>query len=456
MLDEFSSGRGERPAAVSAGHASRRGHHRRPGAANVALVPVMALLALHLALPAAADAAATGSGGGGAVRLTLEDALGRAESASVLVRRARAERLAIAAQDEGARVLLPTNPVVAVAAGPRREDAPGSRLDGVQYSGHIEQTVEIAGQRGTRREEVAREVDAARWRETVARAETRARVRASYIGVALADAQLRAALRRLEIAEQLLQAVRTRVETGAASSVDLELARVEHGRVQRDRGTADLALAEALTELRLLIALPPGVGVELATPLAAPPLAPQPLAELLARAIEHRAELRGLGASKLAVDAAIIRLRREVVPSPTLFLDVQRDLPGQVYVGGGLALPLPVWRRNQGELAVARAEMGRLDEERELTGREIGAEVERAYRAVSAQAEIVRVLEGEMLPAAESAVELITQGWRAGKFDLFRVVQASREAGDARRSYLENLGALWAARIALDRAVGAP
>jgi outer membrane protein TolC len=72
------------------------------------------------------------------------------------------------------------------------------------------------------------------------------------------------------------------------------------------------------------------------------------------------------------------------------------------------------------------------------------------------ETEIVKVLESEVLPAAEAAVELITEGWRAGKFDLFRLIQASREAGEAKRSHLESLGVLWAASIALDRAVGAP
>ena len=51
------------------------------------------------------------------------------------------------------------------------------------------------------------------------------------------------------------------------------------------------------------------------------------------------------------VDATTTRLRRERVPNPTLFVDVAEQQPGQLYVGGGLALPLPLWRRNQGELA---------------------------------------------------------------------------------------------------------
>jgi len=51
-------------------------------------------------------------------------------------------------------------------------------------------------------------------------------------------------------------------------------------------------------------------------------------------------------------------------------------------------------------------------------------------------------------------VELVTQGWRVGKFDLFRVVQVSREAGEARRKELEVLGTLWESSIELGRAVG--
>ena len=38
---------------------------------------------------------------------------------------------------------------------------------------------------------------------------------------------------------------------------------------------------------------------------------------------------------------------------------------------------------------------------------------------------------------------LMTEGWRAGKFDLFRLLQTSRDASEARRLYLETLGLLW-------------
>ena len=423
------------------------GFSSRPNRPRLPLI----LGALLVVAPATALSAASPE----ATPLTLDQAVALAEQASGLVRRARAERQVVAARDVGASLLLPANPVLAGSAGPRHEDDPGGRLAGTSYALRLEQTVEVAGQRGTRRAEVARAVDVARWREAVARAEVRARVRAAYVGAQLAEAQIQAARRRVELAQQLVDGVQTRVDTGAASSVDLQLARVERGRAVRERLTADLAKVHGLAELRVLIGLDAERPVALTTQIDQP-APPAPLTELLARARAQRAELKALAASHDERDAAIVRLRREAVPSPTLFLDLQRDLPGQLYVGGGVALPLPVWRRNQGELAVARATRARLDTDAETTEREIEAEVATAYHGLAANLQIVGTLEHDVLPAAEAAVELTTQGWRAGKFDLFRVIQASREASDARRNQLESLGALWQAAIAVDRATGTP
>lgn len=387
--------------------------------------------------------------------LSLADAEARAESASGLVRRARADTAQVAARSVGADLLLPANPVIAAAVGARHEDAAGTRVSGTAVSAHVEQMFDVAGQRSTRQQEVARAVDASRLREAVAQVEIRARVRSAYKGVQLADAQIRSARQRVTLTEQLVGGVQTRVNTGAASQVDLDLAHIELGRASRELQTAELASGLALSPLRVLIGVEPGVPLDLTTPIGRPG-APPDLSILIANARALRAELKVLGASQQAVDAMLVRLRREAIPSPSLFVDVQRDLPGQLYVGGGIAMPLPLWRRNQGERAVARAEHERLEVETRIAEREIDGEVERAYHTLSAQARILAGLEKDVLPAAESAVTLTTEGWRMGKFDLFRVIQASREASDARRSQVESVGALWEAAIAVDRAVGAP
>jgi cobalt-zinc-cadmium efflux system outer membrane protein len=382
----------------------------------------------------------------------LESALARAEASSPLVRRARAEREEVAARDVGASYLFPSNPVIGGAAGPRRE------IDrrGVEFLLHAEQTVEIGGQRGARRAVVSQALRTAALREQVARAETRARVRSAYVGAQLARAQVDAAKQREALVTQLLEAVRARVAGGASSNVDLELARLERGSAARARVDAMLAAADSSARLRLLVGLGPAEAVELEANLVVPGAPAGTLAALLARAEAQRAELAAVVSSRDEIDADLVRLRREAIPSPTLFVDVERDLPGQLFVGAGLAVPIPAWRRQQGEIALARAARGRVEEELALARRDVALEVERAFQSEVAQREMVDLLAREVLPAAESAVTLMTEGWRAGKFDLFRLLQTSRDASEARRLYLETLGLLWESTIALDRAVGAP
>src|SRR5436190_9334117 len=208
--------------------------------------------------------------------LTLDEALRLAEETSPLVRRARAEREVVASRDVGASVWFPSNPLIGGGVGPRREGPPSSAITekGLQYFAHAEQTVEVGGQRSARREVVSRALRTADLRVAVARAETRARVRAAYVGTQLALARVEAAGQREALVAKLLDAVRARVAGGASSNVDLELARLERGSAARERIDAALAAADALARLRLLIGLPPAQAVELdGRPVLPPPRA---------------------------------------------------------------------------------------------------------------------------------------------------------------------------------------
>ncbi|HEX2573798.1 MAG TPA: TolC family protein [Polyangia bacterium] len=394
------------------------------------------------------------------VRLSLEEALALAERHSPLVARARQERLVTAANRVGAGAILPTNPALSVSVG-RRRDVSGSQppATGPEVVGHLEQTIEVANQRGARLAEVAAAVDVALARERFATVEARARARQAYLGVLIAERFAESARRREQLGLQIYDSAKRRLEAGAGSDVELHLAEVERGRLAGDRVTAELAVAQARADLRLLLGLPilteKEAPLELTTPLTRPGLTDQGLEDMVALARARRADLESLLHARTQLDAALVRLRREVVPSPTLYVDIASQQPGQLYVGAGVGFNLPLWRRRQGEIAQVDAERGRLFVERDLMEREIAVEVAQAYRRAQARSVEADLWEREVVPAAEANVGLITEGWRAGKFDLFRVIQASREAGEARRRLLEVLGEFWQAVIELDRATGA-
>jgi cobalt-zinc-cadmium efflux system outer membrane protein len=394
------------------------------------------------------------------IRLSLEEALELAAERSPLVARARQERLVVASSRVGAGAILPTNPALSVSVG-RRRDVSGSLppATGPEVVGHIEQTIEVANQRGKRLAEVAHAVDVALARERFATVEARARARQAYLSVLIAEQFAESARRREQLGLQIYNSAKKRLDAGAGSDVELHLAEVERGRLTSERVAAELGVAQARAELRLLLGLPilmeGEMPLELTTPLTHPELTGHDLEELVELALERRADLEALLHAHSQLNATLVRLRREVVPSPTIYVDIASQQPGQLYVGAGVGFNLPLWRRRQGEIAQVNAEHVRILAERELSEREVAAEVAQAYRRALARRQESDLWEREVVPAAEANVGLVTEGWRAGKFDLFRVIQAAREAGEARRRLLEVLGEFWQAVIELDRATGA-
>ena len=388
--------------------------------------------------------------------LSLDEAVARAIEKSPLVRLARQEREVVGSRRVGAGVLLPVNPQVTVAAGGRRDHSLSMPpANGVEWGARLEQMIEVGGQRATRLTEAARQLDVAAARVQLAEIETRARVRTAYVGLQIAEAHQRSAEEREALAARVLDSARARVRAGAGSDVELHLAEAEAARVTHERLGAELVVDEVADVVRALVDLPAKTVIVLTTPLAPPAAPADDLQAALSAALSRRAELAVLDSGRSAIDASIARLWRELVPSPTLFVEIAGQQPGQLYMGGGLSLSLPLARRHQGELAVARAERVRLGEERDVTLRAIELEVTHLYHALEVHRRQVSLWTDHIVPAATANVELVQKGWSAGKFDIFRVVQTAREAEEARKRELETLGALWDVSIALDRATGA-
>jgi hypothetical protein len=121
------------------------------------LFTFVALSPLTLAPGGVARAATTPPAVQMTLTLGLDQAIERAREVSALVRRARAESRLTGARRVGAAIRLPANPGVAVAVGPQRDESPGAPVrSGLGYRLHVEQAIEIGGQRGARLDEVGR------------------------------------------------------------------------------------------------------------------------------------------------------------------------------------------------------------------------------------------------------------------------------------------------------------
>jgi len=402
---------------------------------------LVALLSLVLVgVPDAASAAPT---------LTLEEAVTTAlrDHPTVTVARARI------GEASGRLVGAETYPY-----NPELELEGGARVGSGQASGDFEvglaQEIELGGQQGRR--EAVGEADL-----RAARADARGEMRRLVAAVHLAFADALEARAQLEVAQdeaalagELLELARRRLQAGAGTQLDVNVASAELGRAELMVGAAIGALAEARAALAERLALPPG---EL--PMPAGELAPEdgpiaPVAELIAAAQDNREDLRALAALEAAARARGELARAGAWPNLRVGVYAGREGGAETLIGARLSIPLPVVSRNQGGVAEADAALTRTRAERRAARLRVTREVVSAAERYRAELAALKALKERVVGTTAENLALLKKAFEAGKSDWTDVLVMQRALFDARRALVATSAQARRDRLRLDVAAG--
>jgi cobalt-zinc-cadmium efflux system outer membrane protein len=185
--------------------------------------------------------------------------------------------------------------------------------------------------------------------------------------------------------------------------------------------------------------MPPGAVLQGAVPPGAVSQGPAPQGHPQLRLAQSR-----LDQVRAALDAA--RGARYGGVEATVGARQFADAPGadRAWVLG-LAMPLPLWDRNEAGIVAARAAVSAAERDAERVARSLVAEREAALAELDAATLEVDALTGSGLPAATSAARLAAQGYEAGRLSLI-------ERLDAERALVQSRADLVAARLRLRQA----
>ncbi|MBE0617174.1 MAG: TolC family protein [Proteobacteria bacterium] len=363
--------------------------------------------------------------------LTLEEVLSRALAEHPDLQAASAE---VSAREGAAlQAGLRPNPEASVEVEELFAARGGDALETTLALG---QALELGGKRGKRRRAASLEAELARWDLASARQDLLAEARTTFFEALAAQERLAQAQALAELTDRGFRAVEERVDAGKVSPIERTQARVAVSSAQ-----IELRRAQARWDAgrRRLAALWGGTGRDvagLAGSLAADvPLAPEEeLAAELARNPDLARRETETALRKAGLDAA----HSLAVPDLTLSGGVRSVGAGDVVTGlVGVSLPLPLFDRNQGGIGAARAEVDRSRAEARAALLRLRAELAAAYQeAEGARAEALTLAE-RLLPDAEAAFEAVREGYRLGKFDLQRLLDAQRTVVEARTQLLD-------------------
>jgi len=269
-------------------------------------------------------------------------------------------------------------------------------------------------------------------------------------------------------AEHIAAAAQKRFAVAETSEADVNLLRLEAERLRQERVRLDVERRRAESTLAELLGRPPDSIVQVKADLdAAIPLPPrdQVLARALARrpdVLQRRLEVeRGAAEEKLAkaekwedwsVGLSYQRERQVFEPpgsdAPLGTGRVQSDQ----FAGLRVTVPLPLWNRNQGRIAEARASQSRA--KALLTAEELKTkrEVETAWFEVKQLEEVVRSYRERIIGLTDRNLDLLHRGYADGLVGISEVLQAQQQYAILRQAYYDALGDLWRARIDLETA----
>jgi outer membrane protein, heavy metal efflux system len=322
----------------------------------------------------------------------------------------------------------------------------------MDWFAYFSQTFERGNKRELRTAAAERAVE-------VARIETEALERQLVYEVKVAYQQAAAVREHIELLRenlnqlgQLVKLNEVRVNAGYTAEGDLIKVRLEAQRVE-------YAYRKAMIEYdRAKIALQKAMGdasfdfdLELAERLEYKPVSLN--AAALQQTALRRSNLKIIEA-RLEKAQALLQLERaNAKPDVTASFGYKRNgVDNALY--GALNIPLPVYSKNQGNIARSQAEVAMFEAELKFERAVVLAELTAARRAVEANERQIEALRSEFLRNADEAQQVSLAAYREGATDLLHLIDAQRTRTQAQELYFQALADYQQAIHELERAAG--
>lgn len=342
------------------------------------------------------------------------------------------------------------NPIVNVYAENFTGDLIRNARDQQQVTGQIDLPIELGGKRSARIAAGEAGIAAAQARTVEGRLLYATELARAYAGVEIADRRIALAEDEVEEATADLKAARALVGAGKEARLRQIQAETELNTLEADLETARAQKVAALARLSALAESPvpfTGISESLLDRLDAQP-ASGPIDPMQTAAVKVAEAERDAAAKAVTVQ------QRLAIPNITAIVGVRqlRIASGPAIVAG-VGVPLPLFDRNRGNIAAARADLQGADARAAVARLEAEANSRAALALVTASDRKAEAAQRTMA-TAEEGYRLARIAYQAGKSPLIELLAARHNLGVARGVILEAAVARLDARATLARLHG--
>jgi cobalt-zinc-cadmium efflux system outer membrane protein len=283
-------------------------------------------------------------------------------------------------------------------------------------------------------------------------------VQSAFVDVVLTTNNLSVARESLDAFNALVRVNTERVRTGDLSHVELARSRLAALQFQNDVRQQASKLVIAQNKLKTLMGRvgpePIAVAGELRRDTQ-----PVALDVVRRRALARRPDIEALRGDQARSTAEVRLQLAQGKVDYTVSGEFHRqraphDIAGNEY-GVYLSAPIPIFNRNQGEVARARQEQQQIEAKIRALEAEVINEVEAAYEAYAASRDVVESIETQMLAQARDVRATTEYSYRRGEASFVEFLDAVRAFNETMLGYNDARAELARSLYALDATSGA-
>jgi outer membrane protein TolC len=289
--------------------------------------------------------------------------------------------------------------------------------------------------------------------------EVAAEVRRLAFNVSVAEQALVVLDAELALRQQATSLIRRRRDVGEANDLDISAVDLELVEIQRDRRLAQIELEQARLALNRALGLPPSTVITLESsgkPLDVPLLDAVQASGLDERLFSSRLDLKAREAAyqvseeELRLATARQFLKLKAGPS------YEHEGVSENFAGVSASVEIPIFDRNQGEIAEKTAARDRSRAEYTAALHRLRSDAAAALARVRAIRAEIETQQREVLPLLERSQTLSRGAFEARELNVLDWITAQQRALRSRRAYLDTVISYRRALLDLEALSGFP
>ena len=357
-------------------------------------------------------------------------------------------------QTRGQQVLAGAypNPSIMGSAGRGSIRDPSTGVSITERTITVEQPLEWVGKRAARQQAADAGVAGALAGMDETRVMVIGEVKGAFYQLLLAQQDVQLARENVKTVEDFVHLIQARVTTKESPKFELVKATVELQKTRKDLSRAENALLVARAKLNTVAGKALGESYVIQGDFE--PVRPGlELNALIGQALDRHPAVRRQQKAVEQAELTIEHERASRIPNVAVIGQYHREA-GDESLTAGLAVPLPLWYRRQGEIGTAMGAHRRAQAERTRVQQELEQTITQHFQEVRTARDQMQVFEEGLLFQAKEAYDIAQFSFRHGVASLLEVIDAQRVYRQALLEYAQARADHSIALARLEKAVG--